>query len=416
MIEHQYFEELCATVAGGLASDEEFHELERHLGSCEDCRERLGALLGVGAELLARREAGAPPVPAGMTSRFVERAVREGIPLRRPLGIAPASISPRRLAWPGAIAAAVTLAFLAGSELRTAPPAGRQTAPISRQSPPAALSPSMTRSARPAQGEIPTSSGGDRERLRADLSRAAVDEERLERQVACLSDRLKAQSSLDRESAIRTESLEGELDRLRHEASAKDAEMENLRRRLALRDAQSGDQSATLAESQIEIRTLRDQLAERDATIDATVQSLRQTQAAGSDARNLIIARNLHIIDVHDNNGDGKGQRAFGRIFYTEGKQLIFYAYDLDSLARLRKQVAFYVWGGRLGDEGAVRNLGVFRNEDAGAGRWSLTFGDPHVLAEINTVFVTAESKQNVVHPDGKKLLYAFLGDRANHP
>jgi hypothetical protein len=79
--------------------------------------------------------------------------------------------------------------------------------------------------------------------------------------------------------------------------------------------------------------------------------------------------------------------------------------------------LAFHVWGGTLGDQRRVRNLGIFRSEDAAAGRWVLTFDDPRVLAQINTVFVTAESAKNTIdQPKGKHILYAFLGDRPNHP
>jgi hypothetical protein len=133
--------------------------------------------------------------------------------------------------------------------------------------------------------------------------------------------------------------------------------------------------------------------------------------------RDLVVARNLHIIDVHDRNGDGKSQRAFGRIFYTEGKSLIFYAYDLADPRKVDAQVSFCVWGGRLGAEKPISNLGVFHNDDAKDGRWVLTFDDPNVLAQINSVFVTVESSRKTIRePGGRRILFAFLGDKPNHP
>jgi hypothetical protein len=130
-----------------------------------------------------------------------------------------------------------------------------------------------------------------------------------------------------------------------------------------------------------------------------------------------VVARNLHIIDVHDRDGNGKSQRAFGRIFYTEGKSLIFYAYDLSDPRKLDAKVSFYVWGERLGAEKPIRNLGVFHNDDANDGRWVLTFDDPQVLAQINSVFVTVESsKKAIKEPGGRRVLFAFLGDKPNHP
>jgi hypothetical protein len=130
------------------------------------------------------------------------------------------------------------------------------------------------------------------------------------------------------------------------------------------------------------------------------------------------VARNLHIIDVHDSNGLGTHQLPFGRIFYTEGKSLVFYAYDLQRPGNAHDaSVAFHVWGSKLGDDGSVKSLGIFRNESANDARWILTCDDPQVLAQVNTVFVTTETKQkNGEGPRGKRILYAFLGDRPNHP
>jgi hypothetical protein len=137
----------------------------------------------------------------------------------------------------------------------------------------------------------------------------------------------------------------------------------------------------------------------------------------GSDVRDLVVARNLHIIDVHDRDGNGKSQRAFGRIFYTEGKSLIFYAYDLADPRKLDAKVSFYVWGERLGAEKPIRSLGIFHDDDAKDGRWVLTFDDPQILAEINSVFVTVESsRKSIKEPGGRRVLFAFLGDKPNHP
>jgi hypothetical protein len=46
-----------------------------------------------------------------------------------------------------------------------------------------------------------------------------------------------------------------------------------------------------------------------------------------------------------------------------------------------------------------------------------LTFDDPQVLARINSVFVTVESsKKTIKEPGGRRVLFAFLGDKPNHP
>jgi hypothetical protein len=43
--------------------------------------------------------------------------------------------------------------------------------------------------------------------------------------------------------------------------------------------------------------------------------------------------RNLHIVDVLDVDSKGQDKRSFGRVFYTQEKSLIFYAFDLGDRA-----------------------------------------------------------------------------------
>jgi len=46
-----------------------------------------------------------------------------------------------------------------------------------------------------------------------------------------------------------------------------------------------------------------------------------------------------------------------------------------------------------------------------------MTFDDPNVLSQINSVFVTAEaSNKHFDEPHGKKVLFAYFGSQPNHP
>jgi len=131
----------------------------------------------------------------------------------------------------------------------------------------------------------------------------------------------------------------------------------------------------------------------------------------------LVAARNLHIVDVYDADPNGKRQRSFGRVFYIEGKSLVFYAYDLADSRRLNASVVFHVWGERAGVKETTHRLGILHNDDINQSRWAMTFDDPKVLSQINSVFVTAESASNRYDsPHGKKVLYAFFGSPPNHP
>ena len=248
--------------------------------------------------------------------------------------------------------------------------------------------------------------------LQRQLSSSEQDTVRLRQRIVDLQRELGSAKSAQENASSRISSLESENTQLQIGASSKDSQLADLNRQLKEKQSASVEEIATLAEKQAELEKLSNQVAERQRELERE----RQLLAASAQARDLITARNLHIIDVHDNDRSGR-QVPFGRIFYTEGQSLIFYAYDLDAAERQNAKVAFHVWGGTLGDQRRVRNLGMFRSEDAAAGRWVLTFDDPRVLAQINTVFVTAESAKNTLgQPKGKRILYAFLGDRPNHP
>lgn len=180
-----------------------------------------------------------------------------------------------------------------------------------------------------------------------------------------------------------------------------------------LQSVQSTNEAVTIAQQQ-EIQNVNEKLAEQSAAIDRE----RQLLSAGGDIRDLISARNLHIIDVYDTDGRGKTNRAFGRVFYTEGKSLIFYAYDLALKHSKADAYAFYVWGKKDGDPHFVRSLGSLSTDEKAQQSWVLTITDPKLLAEIDSVFVTVEptDRKRAGQPTGKPLLSAFLGTPANHP
>ncbi|HEY6252852.1 MAG TPA: hypothetical protein VI685_23080 [Candidatus Angelobacter sp.] len=174
------------------------------------------------------------------------------------------------------------------------------------------------------------------------------------------------------------------------------------------------------ASGEIQVETARSELNALHEEITALTEELnerRQLSAAAEQAKELIVARHLHIVDVDDTDGNGRRQRPFGRIFYTEGRKLVFYAYDLADSHKINAKINFYVWGGREGINSPVRRLGIFHADDESEGRWVLRFDDPSVLTQINCVFVTAEStKKPATEPTGHQILFASLGPKPNHP
>ena len=175
--------------------------------------------------------------------------------------------------------------------------------------------------------------------------------------------------------------------------------------------ARGTEAEAEIASERGEVRTLSDRLRTQTDTLNQD----RQLLAAGHDITDLMGARNLHIVDVYDADARPKKPKSFGRIFYTEGKSLIFYAYDLDERKLANANYAFKVWGERLGEPTSVRNLGILYADDTAQKRWALKVNDPQQLAEINSVFVTLQY-QDGKNPLGQRILFAFLGGTANHP
>jgi len=202
------------------------------------------------------------------------------------------------------------------------------------------------------------------------------------------------------------EEVTAQLDEARATLAKREAEFVTVKARADTNDA------VALAE-QREIEQLRSDAAGKAASLERE----REMLSAGREIRDLIAARNLHIIHVYDTNVDGRTSKAFGRVFYTEGKSLVFYAYDLSARQANTAKFSFYLWGKRDGAPQYVRVLGRLNKDDQLQKRWALTITDPKMLAEIDSVFVTLEPTGNGANkPSGKPLLSAFLGSPANHP
>ena len=177
--------------------------------------------------------------------------------------------------------------------------------------------------------------------------------------------------------------------------------------------AAKSDNSTTMAALQYEVQDLTQKLNDKNESLDRE----RQLLASGRDIRDIVGARNLHIIDVYDTGPEGNTRKSFARAFYTEGKSLIFYAYDLPARGTDDGKFVYAAWGEKNGNKRTVRNLGLLLNDDKGQKRWVLNFSDPKVLAEIDSVFVTLErAGTDSEQPNGKRMLPAYLDSQVNHP
>lgn len=149
------------------------------------------------------------------------------------------------------------------------------------------------------------------------------------------------------------------------------------------------------------------------------VRSLERQQkllATDHDIRDILGSRSLRIIDVYDVTSQGEFARPFGRIFYSSGKFLIFYAFDLDKEKGLKRGAVFQAWGEKAKGKEDPVNLGAFYVDDESQNRWVLKVDDGRVLSSVESVFVTDSSHKVDKRPRGKPLLSAFLGESPVRP
>lgn len=149
----------------------------------------------------------------------------------------------------------------------------------------------------------------------------------------------------------------------------------------------------------------------------AAAERQRQYLASDRDIRELMGARQLYLADVFDVDSRGNTRKPFGRVFYTQGKSLIFYAFDLDKQPGYREAKAFQAWGRPSENQAAPVSLGILYMDNESNRRWALKFDDPKVLEEISSVFVTLEPKGGSKRPTNKPFLLAYLHTAPpNHP
>src|SRR5262249_33303669 len=138
----------------------------------------------------------------------------------------------------------------------------------------------------------------------------------------------------------------------------------------------AGDVEATLLADRIKINDLAEELSQKSAMLDKE----RQLLALGHDVSDLMGARNLHIVDVVDTATRRKTRPAFGRVFSTEAKSLVFYAYDLNEAKVQKANYQYRVWAKKEGGDKSVRSLGIFYADDKTQRRWVFKCNDPKML------------------------------------
>jgi hypothetical protein len=415
MSDHSHYEELAALTAGGHLSTEELADLQRHAESCVQCKNailefrevvRFGLPLTQSPFRRYINMIKSHPDP-GARERFIRRASLEGIAFSPEVKKPAHSRGPRlsfAAAGVGVLAAIVIAAFFISHHLRL---------PVRQLD---LRDPMQARQ----QVDHLTQQNSTLEATISRLEQTNAEQQReaegLRTQVIKLTatttnphhdnDQTRVNSI---ESAPHgAQSLENaEAQRKTEEKLLADTRAELV----GLKKAHASDQASIVAD-QIRINELSAELKTAKANMSNTQ---RQFMTASGDVPNLMGARQLHVVDVRDTGPDGKPGKAFGRVFLTEGKSLVFYAFDLNDPAKNGAKNTFQVWGQQEGKAGSLRSLGFLNVDNKTQGRWVLKTNDAAAFKEINSLFVTVEPQGGAKTPSGQRLLFAYLG-QANHP
>jgi len=431
---HDEFLELCAVSTSGELTEEEQKRLQEHLAVCPSCREALRQYQSVVDHAIPAIAATEEPEKVkrdpswsqdraekalfdriaheakNLTNRTRNRSTSSNFSHR----ILPTpSESTWRHVW--MLYAAGVLLFVALSffAYRIGIRRGADTANIVPPQPstPAPVQPSLE--------EQLSDAGHDHEVARAEIAHR-------DRMIADL------RHQLDRQAAEITE-MKAAQERLQNDLRAGDATRQDLvqeRNELAQKLDSAGTNSQAIQEKLATLAQQSTQDADRAKAAEAKVNDLtrllrqRETDleqqdqllAHDRDIRELMGARDLYIAEVYDVGGTGETKKPYGRVFYTRGKSLIFYAYDLDQQTELKRASAFQAWGRRGPDRQQSINLGIFYEDNAARKRWILKCDDPRTLAQIDAVFVTVEPNGGSHKPSSQPLLFAYLKVNPNHP
>jgi len=442
---HDEFLELCAVSTSGQLTQEEQKRLEEHLAGCASCREAIRQYEAVVTHTIPAIAADATaedlePGPGWSQHRAeqalfdriaqeegrstVARRNGEGKRGSRAAGKGPADIS-RNTPWVmpsngeatwrhvwSLYAAGVLLALALGVCLYQF---------------------GIRRGVDTAKVTLPQPSTQNQPSLEAQLSDVSHDREVSLAQAAHKDQQIaELRKQLERQS-LELAQMKSAQERLTADLNNKDAGAQNLAQQqaelkqkfeaaqtnaAALQqkfDALSKESSADhtrVGQLTAEVQQLTQALHDRDAALDQKDELL----AKDRDIRELMGARDLYVAEVYDVARTGETQKPYGRVFYTKGKSLIFYAYDLDQQTEVKNATTFQAWGQRGPDRTQALSLGIFYVDNSSKKRWVLKFDDPKMLAQIDAVFVTVEPHGGSRKPSGKPLLFAYLKADPNHP
>jgi hypothetical protein len=428
---HERFSDLCALAMTGALTSDEWTTLQAHLRACAECREAYReyvVLTEEGIPHLACRH-GLPEPEEGWDDtetrqKLFARVAAAQLPIlvnqpnRKPIPAPRLNAAARIMSHPYvsmAVAACVVFAVSAGAfqygrRIESAPQQGLASATASADGRVQKLG-----SEKQAVDNLLNVQSQKLELLQVESSEKQREVQRLRSEMSALEQHANGLEASSAGSNAQLQSvsqqrdaLAAQLQDMRHAYDAVQAELTSLR-------ADREKTKLRLASFETQVDELSAMNRDQQTKLDSAGEFL----SSDRDIRELMGARNLYIADVFDVDSTSRTRRPFGRVFYTRGKSLIFYAFDLDRQPGQRNASAFQAWGQRETPQGETAqpvNLGILYMDNETNRRWALRCDDPEQLAEIDAVFVTVEPSGGSQKPTGKPFLYAMLRKEANHP
>ena len=434
MTPHEKFLELCALATSGNLNEEEQKTLRDHLAVCAECREAMKdfeVVVDRGIPALAPELAGAIPKEDSSWSAekaeaaFFERLAKENAGRAKLSGdVGVSSFSPvvvqqrhglrgtfdRFHFWLPLAAGALLCATLGILTYRMGIHRGVDVARLEQKIP--EINPATANSTLEAvirERDTANAQLGKQEQEVLSVRRqTALQAGEIAKLRAAQSEELNARQSSDEENKQLTE----ERDHLSQQLAAQQAALQTSEKRLNTLEQQRSEDVIHAASLEAKVAELSRAAKDHQGTIGQQQELL----AHDRDIRELMGARDLYVAEVYDVARTGETQKAFGRVFYTKEKSLIFYAYDLDGTPGWRNAHAFQAWGTHGPDRAEAMNLGMFYEDNILKNRWVLKFNDKKTLEQIDAVFVTVEPHGGSQKPSGKPFLFAYLRMNSNHP
>jgi len=429
---HDAFEKICAAASLGKATPGDLVRLERHVVDCPSCWQAYHGYVSAAAfefasvtqDLrLSSNDARECLDSDLFIRRWFDRAEREGIAfskeVRRPVSRekrAQWPLSPSRIwreyATAMVYATLIVLALSTGymywkSTKSTLMGAGRVSGTQD------ASAPQITKRAMELTAANQT--------LRAEIDHLNLELANAEHRLsASETSGQKAIAQEQRDFAAQRNLMQSQALQLQAQLQTNQIELSKLQSLAGNRQTEAEEQRKRAGELEMSLAVAQDNLNDVTGKLkeqSAALTRERELLAMGRDVTDLMGARNLHILDVVDTDSRGKTRPAFGRIFFTEGKSLVFYAYDLNEAKMQKASLQYQVWAKKEGPNRPAKRLGIFYSDDKAQNRWVFKCDDAKVVKEIDSVFVTlGRPNGDSTRPEGSPLMFAYLHGAPNHP